>query len=358
MRLLQKIRRKSRSAQNRGSSNYAYATARVRAMKSNLLPIDTYPRLMNMGINEITRFIQETQYKQEVDELAREYTGVDLIEYALSTNLAHTFSKIIRFTEGELCYLVTEYLRNYDIWNIKTLLRGKYYNAPVGEIKESIVSAGQLNYSFLAGLADMDSYTDVIEGLKNTPYYTVLKEFDGTNLSEIENMLDQMYYSGLFHAIGGLGVSDRRLLSTFIRSEIDIKNIRTLFRLKKYTIEDEEEIPQLILAGGLELKMDDIEKMIPLSTEEFGQVLEKYSYWKAISNVVGSDMDSLIALETELTKYSIRSATKFSHAHPLSIAPIMDYIVSKRNEVSNLRIIIRGKASNLNEEVIRNQLVI
>lgn len=313
---------------------------------------------MNMKIDEITRFIEESEYKQDVDELARTYEGIDLIEHALNKNLAVTFSKLINFTEGELNYMLVEYLKNYDMWNIKTILRGKCYGAPIDEIKESLVAAGQLSYGRLSALAEKDSEADVIEALQNTPYYPILREYEKGKLSEIENLLDHMYYSGLFQAIGGAKVSDRRLFMKFIRTEIDIKNITMLLRLKKYGVIDAEEISDLILTGGLELDIEEMEKLFPLSFEELLQSIEKYSYWDAISDIAESDMDSLINLETRLTKYSLQTAGSFSHEYPLSIAPIMDYILNKKNEVNNLRIIIRGKAANLNEDIITNQLVI
>jgi len=98
-------------------------------MKSKLLPKETYPRLLNMGIDEITRFIQESEYKNDVDELAMKYSGGDLAEHALNRNLALTYDKLLRITSGELNYLIVAYLKRYDIWNIKTLLRGILYNA-------------------------------------------------------------------------------------------------------------------------------------------------------------------------------------------------------------------------------------
>ncbi|HET8687471.1 MAG TPA: V-type ATPase subunit, partial [Methanosarcina sp.] len=65
MRLLERLRGKKPSKESekkkKGTSNYAYAVTRVRAMKSKLLPKESYPRLLNMGIDEITRFIQESE---------------------------------------------------------------------------------------------------------------------------------------------------------------------------------------------------------------------------------------------------------------------------------------------------------
>ena len=358
MQLLQKFRRdKSDSTQMKGSSNYAYVATRVRAKKSKLLPKETYPRLMNMGIDEITRFIEEAGYKQDIDELARVYEGVDLIEHALNRNLAETFTKLISISEGEPNYLITQYLKKYDIWNIKTILRGKYSGASADEIKEAVVSAGEFSYTFLSNLADKESSSDVIAAFEGTEYQPTIKGYDGTNLSDIENKLDKLYYTRLFGAIGNIKSKDRKLFEKFVRTEIDIQNIRTLFRLKKVQ-EVPEGILDLMIDGGLDLETKDIKKLVALSYEEFIQELSKYSFWSDMSDIVNTDTESLIDVETQLTKYSLKSATSFSHIYPLSIVPIMDYIISKVNEVNNLRIIIRGKAANLSDETIKNQLVI
>ncbi len=326
-------------------------------MKSNLLPKETYPRLLNMDLDEITRFIEETQYKQDVDELARRFDGNDLIEHALNRNLAVTFSKLIDISKGDLNNLISEYLKNYDIWSIKTILRGKFYNASIDEIKDNIVAGGKFKYTCLSELAEKESHEEVIGALGNSEYYSILKDYDGTNLPDIENQLDKLYYQSLFYSIGVPKSSDRKLFSKFVRTEIDIKNIKTMFRMKKEGI-DEEEIESVLLEGGLLISVDEIKKMVPLPFEEFINSIEGYPYWDSISDIVSPDMKSLTDVETSLTKYSVRSTSSFSHEYPLSIVPILDYMLNKRIEVNNLRIIVRGKAANISEENIKNQLVI
>ncbi|WP_440956646.1 V-type ATP synthase subunit C [Methanosarcina sp. Mfa9] len=359
MRLLERIwgKKPSRtsSKKKKGTSNYAYAVTRVRAMKSKLLPRETYPRLLNMGIDEITRFIQESEYKNDIDELAMKYSGGDLAEHALNRNLALTYDKLLRITAGDPNYLVSEYLKRYDYWDVKTLLRGKQYNASVEEILESLIAAGEFTYTFLSELAAKESYQNVIEALNDTEYYPLLQEYDGTNLAYIENELDKMYYSGLFAAIGRPRSKDRKLFARFIKLEVDVKNLCTLFRLKKAGVEQLDEIMPLMIEGGLELK---IEKLAALPYEEFIEALQKTQYWEAISTVTGPGMDSLTNLESRLTKYYLESATTYSHVSPISIVPIMDYIIYKRNEVLNLRIIFRGKEAGLDDTIIKDQLVV
>ena len=69
--------------------------------------------------------------------------------------------------------------------------------------------------------------------MKRTEYYPLLQKFDGTNLASLENELDKMYYSNLFEAIGTPKSKDRKLFARVVRLEVDVKNLGTLFRLKK-----------------------------------------------------------------------------------------------------------------------------
>ncbi|WP_406659751.1 V-type ATP synthase subunit C [Methanolobus sp. ZRKC3] len=357
MQLLQKLKRDFSGSRKKGSSNYAYTATRVRAMKTHLFPKETYPRLMNMDINEMTRFIEESKYKDAIDEMARSFEGVDLIEHALNRNLAVSFTKLINISEGELNVLITEHLKEYDIWNIKTILRGKYCNASAEEIIEAIVAAGSLHYVFLSGLAAKDTYEEVVSELEDSEYYPILSQYNGENLSDIENQLDKKYYADMFNVIGYSKSKDRKLFANFIRIGIDTKNLMTLFRLKKSGMTDPE-LMDLMIDGGLRMDLSDIERMLALSFEEFIAELEKYPYWDDIADVVSPEMDSLIGVESRLKKHRLESATSSSHFYPLSIVPIMDYMLSKKNEVNNLRIIIRGKAANLGDDLIREQLVI
>ncbi|MCS3923372.1 V-type ATP synthase subunit C [Methanosalsum natronophilum] len=341
----------------KGTANYSYLNARVKGMKGHLFPKETYPRLMNMEIDQIARYIQESSYKEDIDQLAQSYESADLVEHALNRNLAVSFTKLINISEDEPKYLITEYLRKFDVWNIKTILRGKHVGASSAEIKENLVSAGEYTYTFLSGLAGKESTDEVIEAFSESYYYQILKQFDGTNLSDIENMLDKMYYEHLYQSIYETRTKEFKLFLRFVQTEIDVRNLLTLFRTKKENLA-EDEIMEMMIDNGNVFEMDDLKKLVSLSYEEFIDELKRYSLWDKISDCCSIEMSSLIAMETSLKKYSLTYARQFSHANPLSIATIMDYIITKNNEVNNLRIIVRGKSAGLSDEIIRNQLVI
>src|SRR5659263_632609 len=214
------------------------------------------------------------------------------------------------------------------------------------EILEDIVSAGQLRYRDLTEYVKIQTVEGVIAALAKTPYYPALAGYKGV-LSEIENNLDKLYYSGLVKA--GITSKDK-LFSKFLKSEIDLKNLKILFRMKRAGME-REEIQKLLIPGGMELKESDLIRLASLSFPEFLRALEEFSYWEAIRDI-SSDLNSLTNIETRLDKYGILYATRISYYYPLSILPVLDYIVSKKIEVDNLRMIVRGKETNLSEDTI------
>ena len=343
--------------------NYAYASARVKTRKSFLYKKDTYLKLLQMDLPEISRFIEESRYKKEIDELATKYSGIDLLEYALNLNMAREMTEVLGFCQGDMKELIGAYLRRWDVWNIKSILRGKNYGASEEEIKETLVPAGELPMTTLTDLIHKTSVPDVIEGLNGTkfykPLYGLLDDYNKTQtLSKLENSLDKAYYANLLSI--NTGSNADKLFMNFVKREIDITNLRTLLRLKRQGLEHEK-ILDFLVPGGSNLKTEDLRKFAQApGFEDFLNMLKDTPYWADISEAVEKyrESKSLNTIEVSLSKSLIGYAEKISHAYPLSICPILGYTVRKNVEVNNLRTIARGKEIHLSDDEIRSQMVI
>ena len=106
----------------------------------------------------------------------------------------------------------------------------------------------------------------------------------------------------------------------------------------------------------MNLRKHNLGDLASLPFPEFVRALEEFSYWKAIADISG-ELTSLINIETRLDKYGLINITRISYYYPLSILPVLDYIVCKKMEVDNLRMIVRGKETKLPEEIIKAHLV-
>ncbi len=337
-------------------ARYAYGTARVHAMKVKLFPKETYSKLVVMALPEITRFIEESEYKAEVDELARVYSGIDLVEFATHLNLAKTFTKLIEMTMGEPHDLILEYLRRWDIWDIKTILRGKMYGASDEEIARILVPSGELSREYLQTLVRKQSVEEVIAGLKGTVYYDVIKDIDYTESSmKAEDELDKFYYARMVDLVSRIGGSS--LYLTVIRMEIDVANLKTLFRLKNADISGSR-VLEYMIPSGLYLADKEIKKMADAPFDEFVALLSKYRYWGAISDIVTERMESLSKIELRLDKYLNEHVWRISTYNPLTVLPMLGYMLSKDAEVDNIQAIVRGKEAGLTQEIIKDHLIL
>ena len=119
-----------------GPAPYIYTSTRLRVRKAKLLPREDYLRMQNMSLPEIARFIGESEYKSEIDELGGVFHGIDLIEIALSWNLAKENQSVLGITQGSLMQFTANYLRSWDIGNVLIILRGKRQGFSANKIKE------------------------------------------------------------------------------------------------------------------------------------------------------------------------------------------------------------------------------
>src|SRR3989338_10043450 len=88
------------------AARHPYTYARVAFMRAALITKSTYPKLLKMGLSEIANFLQTTEYKKEIDELAVNYSGAELIEIAINRNISNTYIKLRRISKPELRILI------------------------------------------------------------------------------------------------------------------------------------------------------------------------------------------------------------------------------------------------------------
>jgi V/A-type H+-transporting ATPase subunit C len=345
-----------------GFAPYIYVCTRMRVRKAKLIPREEYMRMLNMSLPEITRIIQETEYKQEIDELSTVFGGIDLIEVALSWNLAKEYQKIQEITPGNLKQFTQAYLRRWDIQNILIILRGRMQGEKVGKIKEILVPAGSLDRVILDRLLAEDSPERIVEALKGHRMYPVLsRELPGAkhsgSFSRMENELYKQFYSEII-AEAESGIKGGNLFLDFIRFDIDIKNVKTLFRLRADTIEADAE--EMYITGGILSSADFANLNLLKDQTEFIDQLKVKIRQKPLLTLLDELKNDKTGrdVEIKLTRVQLEQMERLSKRNPFSIHPILVYLEKKKYEVFNLRALARGKESKLSSERIAEYLVV
>ncbi len=330
--------------------NYSYVVARVRSRKKFLLDEDDYQNLVRMGTNEIARFMEETEYEKEINELGARYSGSDLIERALYRNISRHFSDLLGWCEGELEDMVSNYLRRYDSWNIKTALRGIYTDSTDEEIRRDFIPAGVIDEKRLLGHQEIE---ELIEELLDTifgePLNNSYMDFEETGLlTPLENAVSKTFYENIIKEQKQQGQAEpKQAYYEQITSEIDLLNIRNALRASEsIPIED------YFVEGGT-LTKEEINQAIQ-NTEALEDILVEYGAEDIAQEI--RETGSLSKFDSKMDEILIEYGRKMSNKYPLSIAPIFSYILSKENEIKRIRAIAHGKEYGLSTEEIEEMI--
>ena len=302
-------------------TGYSYTNTRVRVMKSRLLEKEDYDRIMKMSVNELTRFLGETDYKKEIEELSTRYSGAELIENAANKNLENSFKRIYDFAIQASSKQVKLYFAKYDAFNILTLLRGKLSNENPENIVNNFIVVGKLQREFLEKCArDSKTMDELIEYLKGTEYYSIIKE-NQKDFGRMEDAIYKKMYSKMLE-------NAEKDLKELILAEIEMKNKLNILRAKRANYAQYE---NAILPCGKKLKR------LLRETEK---------------------MEDTAKFTIEIKKQLINKGLKLVHRFGKNISPIAGYFIAKENEVRNLRLISRLKSAKFEESLINEQVVI
>jgi len=336
-------------------SNYAYVATRARSRRSRLLPAEAYNQLLNLEHAEIARYIQDLEYRREIDRYGSTLSGADLIETALVDNLAKDVGDFLSFSKGKLRDILQVYAEKYRVDNLKNIIRGINQNMDKENLERLVCPINDSDKELYNKLYDSKTVDDVIASLEGTVYHNPLRKAlesrNSDSLQPLEDTLDLIYYRNLVtnQPSGG---ADVEVYRNFIHLKVDIANIKTLLRMRHRGISSHNE---LLINGGT-LNLD-----ILSSTQSLQDVLmslEGTKYYELLEPHLQEDSVNLNSCVHSLDEYMANKTKRFSYLYPLSVLPVLDYLLKKEREVYNLRAIVRGKQAGLANEIIEELVVV
>ncbi len=344
-----------------GAGNYAYTAARVKAKKSKLLKEEDYNKMLMMSVPEISHYISEAGYSKEMADLASRHSGISLVEYATYINMAKQFRSILDSATGDLSRMVAAYLTKWDFENLKVILRGKMYGLSIDDIREDLMPAGSLKVDDLEKILAVASIEDALALFKSKTGLTVSDEAvncykeEGV-LAKIEDELSKAYYKSLLASIEG---RDRAtsIFRNYIKYVIDAKNVETVLKLKVEGVSGEDAVA-FFIPGGYEVNQKVYSQIA--TAADLGaafnemQSLKMYAELKDTLTQTATIMDIVNAID----KYKIKLANQVAHMYPLSVIPVVEFMIHKEIEVRNIRMIAHGTDSGLDRDTMKNLLVI
>ena len=350
-------------------SSFDYANARLKSWKADLFDSAFFDRLLAAKDGEaVIAMLSRTEYKQDIEKGVIKYAGVSGVEEGLKQNLANTLQKLLKISsESEKANkMVKLIISKWDIYNLKTVLRGYHAKATEDEIFEQSIPVGLFDEAAIRTLAKQPNMKAVIGQLiVLSPQYalsliTGYKQYEkSNNLSNLELGLDKAYFNVAIKDSSKNNENDI-MINGVIKREIDIINLMTLLRLTQEALPENTNIDDYFIEGGNLQANKLAEHARKKDIKDLIESLKRTQYYDALKTGYRryQKTNFLSSIERVLEDYSVHKTVALFRADPLSIATVIAYVWAKINEIINIRIILRGKEVEMPSEQIKEALVI
>lgn len=355
-------------------NEYGYANARLRAMKSRLLNRAALAELVNTPtVEDVVAYLTHTPYQQAVEEALVRLSGWECLSEALRHHVAETLSRITRFFSGNPQRLWKILIARWQVFNIKTILRGVANNVPADEILDALVPVGDLQESDFRRLAQQTSVRAVVDLLAtwNHPLARQLlaafpRYAETGNLAQLELALDRARYAAAFKELDELDDSEAEKLRALLEHEVDATNILILLRLCAASLSSARLVRDygsasaeafLIKGGGPTTARLFAYKDLP-TLEQLVRDLQNSPLGGALARGQAryAEKQSVSAFEDEIETQLMQQRVALFHKDPLSIGIAVAYLAALVAEVRNLRLVGRAKAARWKREDIEKEI--
>lgn len=317
---------------------------RLRVLETRLLDKAKLDRMIDSkSAWESVKVLQESEYAAHMSQVKR----AEDYEEMLSAELKRVY-KLMYEISPERSVVDVMSVR-YDYHNIKVLLKAK---ALKEDFSQLLLPIGMIEVDKLKAAVTNEEYSDLPQIMRSA-IEEIERDFLATkDPQKIDIIADRYMFK---HMLDIAKEIENRFVENYVKSLIDLTNIKSLIRIKKQD-KDRRFLEEVLIEGG----NTDKDNFIALLTDNLESLAGKLSYVDYIEPLRLGIEDyiktgSLNGLE-KLTDDYIVNMMKDAKYVSFGPEPVIAYIFAKENEIKLIRIIMVGKINGIEAGVIRERL--
>jgi V/A-type H+-transporting ATPase subunit C len=337
--------------------NTPYVVARAKARRQKLADRARLRQLINQSVDQLTVAVADIGYREEIDLYAGRLSGGDLVEAGLTHNLEHELTEMVNMADSRIRPLIEVYTSRFEYQNAKAVLRAIHNEVSVEEVGNTILpDINDANTPWLKVVESCDNLRSAAVLLRRKSFGPALGRVpeDGS-LSAYEDALDRHYYSASQATLNRSRGAPARMLARLFSAEIDHKNIINILEASAVGLSNEQLVDLLIPGGRLIPKrafsiIATSGRAGMMDLLRSGDKFDMSGFEAKLSEAEAKR--SLDAIITWMKEREYGMMQRMSYLHPVSALPIIHYIAMKVQEVTDLRLIVRGRLAGLSAEIL------
>ena len=334
-------------------TKYSFVNSKIRAMLSYLLSPAHFERLVEArDVNEMTDILKGTAYNGIVEHLDRSHVELGNLEKELIKEDLRIYRKVCdMFSTKEEKNFISQLLERYEIEELKVVLRAWHKKIPIN-LNDYILS-DKINYWIdFKKILSAPNIEEIMLLLDQTPYERPLisarKKFQEHNSTfYLETALDRDFYERLLITIDKFSPSDKKVARKLLGIEIDIENINSLIRLKKYYSLGTAAITDAVIPGGENVDRDNVEKFY--TTNGLSKIIESIGLGPQVK-INNFDDENAYFIGNFLYEILLHQVKRVLAGFPFTIGTTMGYLILKRRETQNIISLFYSKALGIKKD--------
>jgi vacuolar-type H+-ATPase subunit C/Vma6 len=253
--------------------------------------------------------------------------------------------------------LADQYLRKYDVLNIKIALRRIFTKKTA-----LMVPLGLMDHlGFLEELSIAKSIDEIAHVLLKSDlgdYAFSLRYIqgkDGGSRLQAETDLDRLYYRSMVSAMRRM--DDGGLLTQALGVMIDLTNLQAVFRS---AIGGKDFSGEFVIEGGHMLSVGAIKEFLSLKLSEIVKRLEHTEYDPCAQEIYKNyeAKENITLVDKVIEKHRFRLLGEILLSRILSPMNLLWHLILKETEIRNVRLILKALADGMSTSEIKDYLVV
>lgn len=319
---------------------YTYATARVRALETQMIGLATLVDMANAaGFDEAADMLNSTDLA--LGGAQRSAAGMEEVLQARRADVRELFSDLVVDQP-----IVELFKARVDFANARLAIRRTVTDRPIGA---DYCDQGNVDPAEFEQVFEQESYGAFPYYLQEAIERGVLEYYENKDIKKIDHGVNQVEAEYSIATAGQLG-SD--FLEGLFRLSVDLNNLRTMLRVKYL----ESEQRDVFIEGGF-IETDRWRHGVEVDYETIASLFMASPYHKIIEDGVGylQSEGSFLALESSCDEY-MQGYLDTTMAISAGAQPVVAYLLRAEDQVRKVRLVLTAKMNGLDKRLILARL--
>lgn len=346
---------------------YSFINARIKARKGQLLAAADYERLLSSSLSDGLALLQDTPRYQEtfntIDPNSTDF--IKDLERILFEDYYTEIFTLFKHISQKPRNLIEFYLKKSYLKALKHILKQLHVKEFEKLPSDGYFVATSDEKTELSIISKTESIEELVKKLQTRwvieALNSVLDEYqEQNNLLLLESALDHFFYRQLWDVMIPIQAKrDQKVAQKIIGMEVDLININLILRGKLLHFPPSEIMTQII---PINYKLGSAlsQALKAFSFSEAIEILQATTYADLIQTInrVYREKEKTIAnIEQLQQEWFIQALLTMLAGYPFHIGIFLSYVVFRRQETENLRMIFETKWKGIDLKFTRELLI-